>query len=221
MAGNDHARSEVSLVLRLGLSSHLPPAIVLADELRVAATSMTPSPIMPTSFALRMLMSGLHPPRSGAGFCGAGRTAGVARAMVPHRPDVTPGPFHSYTLGSREPKSVTPLSINSMAPVRSSSGPVREASSTPSAFSFDSHPRLTRVESRLNPFRVQLAFIPRSNVITHSSKVLHPVACMGRDLWLCYRTHVLPQQNPAIKEATVHPSRPQHWSDLVAHFYPN
>src|SRR5271168_5177839 len=37
MVSNDHARRKVAFVLRLRLTRHLPPAIVLAQNLRVAA----------------------------------------------------------------------------------------------------------------------------------------------------------------------------------------
>src|SRR2546425_3249554 len=38
MTGDDHPRSEVALILRLSLSGHLPPAVVFAENLRVAAS---------------------------------------------------------------------------------------------------------------------------------------------------------------------------------------
>src|ERR1700722_2584954 len=42
MAGDDHARRKVALVLRLCLTRHLPPAIVLAEDLRIAASIDNP-----------------------------------------------------------------------------------------------------------------------------------------------------------------------------------
>src|SRR5665213_1935619 len=85
---------------------------------------------MIAAFFTLTVISGRHPPRGlPAPVANVGKLVGRG-IDVPHfpgSPAFASGFGISYTFGSRDPYSVTPLSISNVTPSRNSSGPVKNA----------------------------------------------------------------------------------------------
>ena len=124
---------------------------------------------MPTSFASIMLMNGLHPPRAGAGRCGAGKTAGGApAAIVPHSPGVAP--VRLYFIQLRHRATHTASHLRRSAASRPCASPAaRQKGVVPAGgLQLDRHSRLAVVQRLLNARRVQFALIGLGELVARS-----------------------------------------------------